>query len=213
MVQNLISKYLAYGSIALALSPSSILGEIKTDSLEDRLSQAFNEVNTQFELDEGEDVLIIDGETQKIYLVDETAGFRINSTYDISTGKPGFGNKSGSNKTPLGIHKIKEKYGEDALKGSIFKARRNTGKLARIYTEEYDSPRDFVTSRIMWLDGCENDNKNSHSRFIYIHGTPEEGLIGNPASHGCIRMKNEDVIELYEIVDPGTYVSIINSEE
>ena len=212
MVQKLISKYLAYSAIALALSPANILGEIKKDTLEDRLSEAFEEVNTQFELEMGEDVLIIDGETQKMYLVDEIEDFRINNTYDISTGKPGFGNKSGSNKTPLGIHKIKEKYGDNALKGSIFKARRNTGKFANIYTEDRDFPKDFVTSRIMWLDGCETDNKNRHSRFIYIHGTPEEGLIGNPASHGCIRMKNDDVIELYEIVDPGTYVNIINSE-
>ena len=121
MVQKLISKYLAYSAIALALSPANILGEIKKDTLEDRLSEAFEEVNTQFELEMGEDVLIIDGETQKMYLVDEIEDFRINNTYDISTGKPGFGNKSGSNKTPLGIHKIKEKYGDNALKGSIFK--------------------------------------------------------------------------------------------
>ena len=98
-------------------------------------------------------------------------------------------------------------------KNTIFNSRINTMRPAKIITKPVDSENDFITSRIMWLDGLEyGKNKgegiDSFSRYIYIHGTHEEGLIGKKASHGCIRMFNNDVIELFDEVQEGTYVLI-----
>lgn len=129
--------------------------------------------------------------------------------YPISSSKYGIGNAAGSNKTPLGKHVIAKKIGEEALKNTIFKARQNSGEIAQIDQEEGD----LVTSRIMWLKGLEsgiNSGKgiDSYNRFIYIHGTAEEKAIGKPASHGCIRMYNDDVIELFNLVKEGTPVDI-----
>jgi len=200
-------KYFGRGLAAVAFFQKKILAEITEKSLEDKVFRFYKEVDERFELN-GEEVIIVDGPEQKLYLVNEDKKFRISKSYDISTGKKGFGNEFGSGKTPVGIHRIKEKYGTGAPSGTIFKARRSVGKIAKIYTEEYHSPKDLITSRIMWLDGCEEKNKNTFARYIYIHGTPEEGLIGSPVSHGCIRMKNRDVIELYKLVKLGTYVNI-----
>lgn len=124
-------------------------------------------------------------------------------TYPVSTSKYGLGNREGSNQTPLGAHCVREKIGDRAPLGTIFKGRKNTQRLARIITEKIKTDEDFVTSRILWLAGLEPDvNKgegiDSYARYIYIHGTHEEGLIGQPASHGCVRMTNRDVIELYD---------------
>ncbi|MFQ6092176.1 MAG: L,D-transpeptidase family protein, partial [bacterium] len=97
--------------------------------------------------------------------------------------------------------------------GAIFKSGLNTGEIAKIYTDSTDVQEDLITSRIMWLEGLEAGiNKgrdiDSYDRRIYIHGTPEEGLIGVPVSHGCIRMRNKDVIELFDLVSKGTLVEI-----
>lgn len=134
-------------------------------------------------------------------------------TWPVSTSAYGLGSEAGSNKTPTGKHVISEKYGEGAEPGTIFKARANTGRKATIYYDSTDLEKDEVTTRVLWLSGTEpgknkGGNVDSHSRYIYIHGTPEEGLIGRPASHGCIRMKNADVIELFNQVNTGTPVLI-----
>ena len=108
---------------------------------------------------------------------------------------------------------VKEKIGEGAEKNTIFKSRINTKRSADIIEEYQDSDDDFVTSRIMWLDGKE-EGKNkggavdSFARYIYIHGTHEEGLIGTKASRGCIRMFNADAIELFDRIKKGTKVLI-----
>lgn len=125
--------------------------------------------------------------------------------FPVSTAVKGAGNQAGSDQTPLGAHRVSEKFGDTASLGSIFIARQDSGKIADILTEAKDLPTDHVTTRILWLDGLElgknqGGDVDSHRRFIYIHGTPEEGLIGKPASHGCIRMKNNDVISLYELI-------------
>ena len=134
-------------------------------------------------------------------------------TYPVSTSKYGIGNCSGSNKTPLGLHKISNKIGRNAPIGSVFIKRRNTGKVAEIRGKAANQPQDLITSRILRLVGLERRvNKglgiDSFQRCIYIHGTPEEWLIGRPASHGCIRMKNRDVIELFNLVKRNTPVNI-----
>lgn len=147
---------------------------------------------------------------QKLYLVEDGQTIK---QYPVSTSVYGIGSEAGSNKTPLGKHKVISKFGEDAPLGTIFRSRINTGRVATIYTDDTDLEEDDVTTRILRLTGLEpGKNKgsgvDSFSRYIYIHGTPEEGLIGRPASHGCIRMKNADVIELFDMVDEGTLVMI-----
>jgi lipoprotein-anchoring transpeptidase ErfK/SrfK len=106
-------------------------------------------------------------------------------------------------KTPLGQFRVGEKIGHGEPPGTIFRAR-----VALKPDDPLPDTDDFVTSRILWLDGLEEDNANTHDRFIYIHGTKHEDRIGTPDSHGCIRMRNDDVIELFDLVDEGTPVTI-----
>jgi len=124
-------------------------------------------------------------------------------SYPISTSRFGIGTGEGSLKTPLGRFHIVEKIGDGAAPGTIFKARVALGP-----DDPPPDTEDFITSRILWLDGLEEENANTRDRFIYIHGTKHEDEIGTPASHGCIRMRNADVIELFELVDETTQVVI-----
>jgi L,D-transpeptidase YbiS len=107
-------------------------------------------------------------------------------------------------KTPLGRFQVSEKIGHGVGGGTIFKN--------RVPLQPGESPpetEDWITSRILWLDGLEKHNANTKNRYVYIHGTKHEDKIGRPASHGCIRMRNADVIELFELVDEGTPVAIV----
>ena len=147
---------------------------------------------------------------QTLYLLENDAVIK---RYDISASAYGVGNKAGSNKTPLGMHKVVSKFGKNAELNTIFKSRKNTGRIAEINYDKQKTPGDLITSRILWLAGLEEGvNKgsgiDSYLRHIYIHGTPDEGLIGSPASHGCIRMRNSDVVELFDLVPVGTIVNI-----
>ncbi|MDP8260202.1 MAG: L,D-transpeptidase [Candidatus Gygaella obscura] len=143
---------------------------------------------------------------QKLYYY---LGTKLEKVYLISTSKYGIGNKTGSNRTPLGLHHIVSKIGRNASLGAVFKRRRNTGNIAKIRS----GCGDLMTTRILRLEGLErrvNKGKGIDSfwRCIYIHGTPEERLIGKPASYGCIRMKNRDIIELFNLVKRGELVHI-----
>ena len=134
--------------------------------------------------------------------------------YPISSSAYGIGSVKNSLMTPLGAHVISEKIGKGEKLGSVFKGRKFTGEIVKPITEKIDIKEDVITSRILWLDGLElgrnrGGNVDSKSRYIYIHGTAEEGLIGEPASLGCIRMKNKDVIKLFNKVRVGTQVLII----
>ena len=156
--------------------------------------------------------ILVDIGQQRLFLLDSRGDLII--SYPISSSSYGEGQIENSFKTPLGNHIIKEKIGADASKNIIFKERINTGRFAEIYHNDYDSEDDHVTSRILWLEGTEEGfnkggNVDSFYRYIYIHGTPEEGLIGEKASHGCIRMFNQDVIELFNLVEKGTKVNIV----
>ncbi len=124
-------------------------------------------------------------------------------SYPISTSRFGIGTEEGSMKTPLGNFRIAEKIGDSAAPGTIFKARVALGP-----DDPLPETEDLITSRILWLDGMDEENGNTRERFIYIHGTKHEDEIGMPASHGCIRMRNDDVIELFELVDETTQVVI-----
>ncbi len=124
--------------------------------------------------------------------------------YDISTSKFGIGSRNGSNHTPTGIHAVTKKVGEGQPSGMVFKGCRPTGEVVPVNA----AGRDPIVTRVIQLAGLEGTNKNSHSRRIYIHGTPEERNIGRPASYGCIRMRSEDVIDLYRRVHRGMPVAI-----
>lgn len=124
--------------------------------------------------------------------------------YSISSSKFGIGSTNGSHRTPLGIHAVTKKVGEGQPKGMVFKACRPTGEVVPIDAKG----RDPIVTRVIQIAGLEGFNKNSHSRRIYIHGTPEERNIGRPASYGCIRMRSCDVMDLYPRVYRGMPVAI-----
>jgi hypothetical protein len=128
--------------------------------------------------------------------------------FPISTSKFGIGDSYGSYKTPLGQLRVCEKIGEELAAGSVIKQRHATGEVLPA-----NSPgRDPIVTRILWLDGLEEQNHNARSRGIYIHGTTEEGKIGKPVSYGCIRMRSQDVLEVFEEANIDTPVSIISDK-
>ncbi len=125
-------------------------------------------------------------------------------SYPVSTSKFGLGDQPGSKKTPIGTMVVREKVGDGARPGTVFKGRRPTGEVIRP-----NSPgRDPIVSRILWLDGASRSTKNAYNRYIYIHGTAEEWRVGEPASYGCIRMRSKDVIDLYDSVGVGSVVQV-----
>ena len=124
-------------------------------------------------------------------------------TYPVSTSRFGVGTEEGSFKTPIGRFRVAEKIGGNTPHGTVF-----VGRVPLHADEEPPSTEDLITSRILWLDGLDDHNANTRDRFVYIHGTKHEDKIGTVASHGCVRMRNADVIELFEIVDEGTPVVI-----
>lgn len=133
--------------------------------------------------------------------------------WPVSTSRYGIGNRENSQRTPLGVHRVARMFGDDAPLGTLFKARQNTGRTVEILKDDRAADGDYVTTRILWLEGLEPGvNKgpgiDSYQRYIYIHGTAEEGRIGRPFSHGCVRMTNEAVVALFEQVQEGTLVEI-----
>jgi len=146
--------------------------------------------------------MVVSVRDQRILLVQ--SGKPIKS-YKVSTSKFGIGSQYGSNYTPLGDMQIARKIGDGVPAGSVFKSRHATGEVLKP-----NAPgRDAIVSRIMWLNGTEASNKNTFSRCVYIHGTPEEYRLGTPASYGCIRMGMKDVVDLYNRVGEGAQVKVI----
>jgi L,D-transpeptidase YbiS len=139
--------------------------------------------------------------TQRLRLYD---GFHLLREWACSTSKYGTGFTEGSNQTPLGCFVVQEKHGDGAVCGTIFKSRQPVG----LWTPGVQTQADLVLTRILWLAGAEPRNANTFSRYIYIHGTNQETGIGRALSHGCVRMKNREVIELYDLVPTGTHVWI-----
>ena len=157
------------------------------------------------------EIIFVSIEKQRLYHIKNN---KIISEFIISSSAYGTGNKAGSKKTPLGLHRVKQKYGNNTPINGRMKGRVYYGKIATIYKDSTKSKTDDVTTRILWLEGLEQGkNKgegiDSFKRHIYIHGTSEEGRLGTPASHGCIRMKNKEVIDLYNKVAIGTLVLIL----
>jgi len=131
---------------------------------------------------------------------------RVTRSFPVSTAKKGIGSEPDSHKTPLGWHRVCEKIGDGAAPGTQFVGRKPTGRIWQ--PSEPVEEKNLVLTRILWLDGEEPHNRTSKDRFIYIHGTNREDLIGTPASSGCVCLKNSDVIDLYSLVPIGTRVEI-----
>ncbi|MFK8028065.1 MAG: L,D-transpeptidase family protein [Gammaproteobacteria bacterium] len=154
--------------------------------------------------------LLVDSTSQSMFVMDDLSPIY---EYSISTSKYGMGCEQDSFKTPTGAHKIAKKIGHDAKPNEIFVGRVATAKYANIICEEKSSDLDFILTRILWLQGLEQERNcgegvDSFKRYIYIHGTHEEGLLGRPASHGCVRMSNKDVVNLFSKVDENSFVYI-----
>jgi len=139
------------------------------------------------------------------------------ATYPISSAKNGVGEACDSGKTPRGQHIVRAKIGANLPCNAVLVGRRATGEIYSELLQAQFPARDWILTRILWLSGLEKGKNrlgdvDTMRRYIYIHGTPEHNMLsGNPASHGCIRMRNQDVMQLFDIVQPGTVVNIIAS--
>lgn len=157
------------------------------------------------------DFIEIIGSSQKLLAY---ANDNLIREYVIATSKFGFGEERDSYKTPRGAHEITEKIGENCPINTVFSERRPTGEIYSAELKIQFPERDWILTRILWLGGLEEGknlagNVDSKKRYIYIHGTPDDVILGLPSSHGCIRMRNHDVIELFNLVSIGTKVLII----
>lgn len=133
--------------------------------------------------------------------------------YPVSTATKGAGERNGSFCTPRGRHKIRAKIGRGAPPGAVFVARRPTGEVWSPELGAQFPGRDWILTRILWLSGLEPGRNrlgavDTMRRYIYLHGTPDDTRLGAPGSHGCVRLANRDVIELFDLVQPGTEVDI-----
>ena len=159
--------------------------------------------------------LVINIAQQNLTLYQDYKGV---TQYTVSTAKNGIGSQQDSGCTPLGKHFIAKKIGANEPINAVFTGRVPTGERYSAELGKRHPERDWILSRILWLSGLEEGiNKGSNSqggcdtyqRYIYIHGTPDSEPMGAPLSHGCIRMRNEDIMELFERVEEGTAVTII----
>lgn len=134
--------------------------------------------------------------------------------YAVSTAAKGPGERQGSNCTPRGRHVIRAKIGSGAPPNTVFVGRRPTGEIYSPELREKYPARDWILTRILWLSGCEVGfnrlgDVDTMRRYIYIHGTPDSVPMGTPGSIGCVRMRNSDLIELFDRVSTGTPVNIV----
>jgi L,D-transpeptidase YbiS len=164
-------------------------------------------------LDRQQDILYVSVHRQMLFHVKK--GMLV-AEYPIATASNGLGTLRDTYRTPTGLHRIREKIGDEVPPFGILKDRVFTGELADPDFAGVD--KDWITSRVLWLEGLEpghnrGGNVDSHDRFIYIHGTANERSIGMPSSRGCIRMRNADVIDLFERVPVGAMVLVADDRQ
>jgi L,D-transpeptidase YbiS len=133
--------------------------------------------------------------------------------FDVSTASRGTGCRSGSFCTPLGLHRIRLKIGAGCAPGTVFVRRRPTGEVFTPEARQRSPDRDWILTRLLWLEGLEpgvnrGGEIDTLRRFIYIHGTADEAQIGKPTSHGCVRLRNDDIVQLFDAVGNGTLVDV-----
>jgi len=147
----------------------------------------------------------IDISQQKLTLFQ---GTDIVTSYAVSTGKNGVGQLRGSECTPLGKHIVRAKIGQTAEENTVFVGRRETGEIFSESLREQYPQRDWILTRILWLSGVESGVNRSGDvdtmrRYIYIHGCPDSDSFSSPSSHGCVKMHNKDVMDLFDKIDVG----------
>ncbi len=155
--------------------------------------------------------LLVSVARQSLCVVDD-AGVVLRE-YPVSTAKAGVGEEFGSFRTPRGRHLIRAKIGAGQPANTVFVRRRPTGELWTPELAEQHPGRDWILTRILWLSGCEPGRNrfgcvDTMRRYVYIHGSPERVEMGVPGSHGCIRMRNADIVELFDLVPCYTAVDI-----
>ena len=148
---------------------------------------------------------------QTLILLDDFGG--VKSKYQVSTAANGVGCIKNSGCAPLGNHIIRAKIGAGALPNTVFVGRRPTGEICTPELMAAYPNRDWILTRILWLSGTEVGfnrlgNVDTMQRYIYIHGTPDSTDMSKIGSHGCVRMRNNDIIELFDLVEAGTTVLI-----
>ena len=149
---------------------------------------------------------------QRLELRDDTGS--VLREYSVSTAKNGAGERNGSNCTPRGRHVVRAKIGAGQPANTVFIGRRPTGERYSRELAEAFPGRDWILTRILWLSGCEPGfnrlgEVDTMRRYIYIHGSPDSVAMGVPGSIGCVRMRNADVVELFDLVETGTSVEIV----
>lgn len=154
--------------------------------------------------------ILIDLAAQALMLLE---GDRVRRRYRISTAGNGPGEQRDSGCTPRGLHRVRIRIGADCPEGTVFVGRRPTGEIYDTGLAEQHPQRDWILTRILWLTGLESGrNRGGHvdtlRRYIYIHGCPDTEPMGKPCSHGCVRMRNRDLIELFDLIPAGTLVEI-----
>ena len=145
-----------------------------------------------------------------ISIKDQILSFK-DKTYSISSAANGLGEEEGLFCTPTGKFKIASMIGDGLESGAVLVARVPTGEIYSPKLKQQHPDRDWILTRILWLDGLEVHNKNTKKRYIYIHGAPDEATMGVPSSKGCIRLRNQDIIELFERVKIGEDVVIMKA--
>jgi len=154
--------------------------------------------------------VLIDLAPQSLELVEDGHVLR---RYSVSTARNGPGERRNSGCTPRGLHRVRIRIGTDCAAGTVFEGRRPTGEIYDAALACRYPERDWILTRILWLTGLEPGRNrggcvDTLRRYVYIHGCPDCEPMGVPRSHGCIRMRNEDLIELFDLVSEGTLVNI-----
>lgn len=147
--------------------------------------------------------LLVSVARQRMRLVDDAGA--VLRDYPVSTAKAGVGEVSGSYRTPRGRHVVRAKIGAGQPENTVFVRRRPTGELWTPELAAAHPGRDWILTRILWLSGCEPGfnrlgHRDTMRRYVYIHGSPETAEMGVPGSHGCIRMRNADIVELFDLL-------------
>jgi L,D-transpeptidase YbiS len=155
-------------------------------------------------------IISIPGQTLELF---DDAGQQLRC-YAVSTGANGAGEEMDSYCTPRGRHIIRAKIGAGQPENSVFVQRRPTGEIYTPALSQKQPGRDWILTRILWLSGCEKGYNrlgtcDTMRRYIYIHGTPDEIMMGVPGSRGCVRMRNAELLELFDMVPAGTKVEIV----
>ncbi|MEA3413193.1 MAG: L,D-transpeptidase [Pseudomonadota bacterium] len=193
------------------MSEIGVSKAVERSTLDNRHRRLARLLVYRFDVPAGWPVLLVSVLDQRLFVFEAAEVVR---EYAVSSSRFGIGSVEGSFKTPTGAHRVVAKIGNGAPKAAVFKGRKPTGKIGDIISTHERGLEDAVTSRIFQLKGLEAGINlgvgiDTLDRYVYLHGTLEEGLIGEPASIGCVRMKNDDIIKLYDRIPVGALFTIV----